>query len=89
MFSCDEWISSKWACRQDAKETKKKVNDSAFWKKAAYVVKIVEPLVKVLWLVDGERLAIGYIYEAMDQEKEQIKATYKDNDPVWSFLGDY
>ena len=44
---------------------------------------------KVLWLVDGERLAIGYIYEAMDQEKEKIKATYKDSDQVWSFLGDY
>ena len=45
MFSCDEWVSSKWAHRQDAKETKKKVNDSAFWKKAAEVVKITEPLV--------------------------------------------
>ena len=59
MYSCDEWISSKWARRQDAKENKKKVNDSAFWKKATDVVKIVEPLVKVLWLVDGERLAMG------------------------------
>jgi hypothetical protein len=28
--------------------------------------------------VDGEKLAMGYIYEAMDQAKEQIKATYKD-----------
>ena len=55
MFSYDEWISSKWARRQDAKETKKTVNDGTFWKKAAEVVKIVEPLVKVLWLVDGER----------------------------------
>ena len=44
---------------------------------------------KVLWLVNGERLAMGHIYEAMDQEKEKIKATYKDSDQVWSFLGDY
>eukprot|EP00253_Pinus_taeda_P002766 PITA_02766 len=29
-------------------------------------------------MVDGEKLAIGYIYEAMDQAKEQIQATYKD-----------
>ena len=74
MFSCDEWISSKWAHRHDAKYSKNKVNDSAFWKKVANVVKIVEPLMKVLWLVDGERLVMGYIYEAMDHVKE----TYKD-----------
>ena len=40
-------------------------------------MKIVEPLVKVLQLVDGEKLAMGYIYEAMGQAKEQIRATYK------------
>ena len=90
MFSCDEWISSKWDRRQDAKETKKKVNDGAFWKKTARVVKIAEPLVKVLRLVDGERLAMGYIYEAMDQAKEQIKAAYKDRvakyGPIWEII---
>ena len=53
-------------------------------------MKIAEPLVKVLRLVDGERLAMGYIYEAMDQEKEQIKATYKDRvakyGPIWEII---
>eukprot|EP00253_Pinus_taeda_P011490 PITA_11490 len=29
-------------------------------------------------MVDGEKLAMGYIYEAMDQGKEQIRAAYKD-----------
>eukprot|EP00253_Pinus_taeda_P021043 PITA_21043 len=29
-------------------------------------------------MVDGEKLAMGYIYEAMDQAKEQIRAAYKD-----------
>eukprot|EP00253_Pinus_taeda_P021846 PITA_21846 len=28
-------------------------------------------------MVDGEKLAMGYIYEAMDQAKEQIQTTYK------------
>ena len=41
----------------------------------------------MLWLVDGEKFAIGYIYEAMDQAKEQIKAAYKDRvakyGPIW------
>eukprot|EP00253_Pinus_taeda_P008392 PITA_08392 len=29
-------------------------------------------------MVDGEKLAMGYIYEVMNQAKEQIRATYKD-----------
>ena len=33
MFSCDEWISSKWARREDAKETKKKLMIVHFGKK--------------------------------------------------------
>jgi hypothetical protein len=49
-----------------------------FGKKATEIVKIGEPLVKVMWLLDGEKLAMGYIYEAMDQAKEQMKTTYKD-----------
>ena len=90
MFASDEWNASPWAHRQDGKDTKKKVNDPTFWKKAAEIVKIVEPLVKVLRLVDGEKLAMGYIYEAMDKAKEQIKTTYKDRvakyGPIWEII---
>eukprot|EP00253_Pinus_taeda_P023859 PITA_23859 len=78
MFSSEEWFESRWARRPDGKDTKKKVLDTYFWKRSLELVKITEPLVKVLSLVDRERLAMGYIYEAMDQAKEQIRATYKD-----------
>ena len=51
---------------------------------------ITKPLVKVLRLVDGEKLAMGYIYETMDQAKGQIKATYKDRvpkyGPIWEII---
>ena len=53
-------------------------------------MKITEPLVKVLRLVDGEKLAMGFIYEAMDQAKEQIKVAYKDRvakyGPIWDII---
>eukprot|EP00253_Pinus_taeda_P022689 PITA_22689 len=78
MFSSEEWSESRWARRQDVKDTKKKVLDNYFWKRSVELVKITEPLVKVLTMVDGEKLAMGYIYESMDQAKEQIRATYKD-----------
>eukprot|EP00253_Pinus_taeda_P001619 PITA_01619 len=54
------------------------------------MVKVVEPLVKVLRLVDGERMAMGFIYEAMDQAKEKIKKAYKDKvakyGPIWAII---
>jgi hypothetical protein len=28
-------------------------------------------------MVDGDKLPVGYIYEAMNQAKEKIRATYK------------
>ena len=90
MFAFDEWNASQWARRQDGKDTKKKINDPTFWKKAVEIVKIAKPRVKVLQLVDGEKLAMGYIYEAMDQAKEKIKATYKDRvtkyGPIWDII---
>eukprot|EP00253_Pinus_taeda_P033099 PITA_33099 len=78
MFSIDEWNQSNWANKPEGKELKKKVYEETFWRKAAEIVKLAEPLVKVLRLVDGERLAMGFIYDAMDQAKEQIKMVYKD-----------
>eukprot|EP00253_Pinus_taeda_P018293 PITA_18293 len=90
MFSSDEWNQSNWSKKQEGKELKKKIYEETFWRKASEVVKLAEPLVKVLCLVDGERLAMGFIYEAMDQAKEQIKAVYKDRvakyGPIWAII---
>jgi hypothetical protein len=42
------------------------------------VCTISEPLVKVLRLVDMEKPAMGYLYEAMDRAKDSIRAYYVD-----------
>ena len=39
---------------------------------------VTELLVKVLRLVDGEKPAMGYLYEAMDRAKEAIRNYYVD-----------
>ena len=46
------------------------------------VCAISEPLVKVLRLVDGEKPAMGYLYEAMDRAKEAIHHYYEDKGEV-------
>jgi hypothetical protein len=90
MFYSDEWNGCQWAHKQDGKDIKKRVFENTFWKKATEVVKIVEPLVKVLRLVDGETLATGYIYEAMDQANAQVRTCYKDRvvkyGPIWEII---
>ena len=42
------------------------------------VCSITEPLVKVLRLVDGDKPAMSYLYEAMDRAKESIQTYYDD-----------
>ena len=37
---------------------------------------VSEPLVKVLRLIDGDKPAMGYLYEAMDRAKETIRNYY-------------
>jgi len=42
------------------------------------VCNIIEPLVKVLKLVDGDKPTMSYLYEAMDRAKGSIQTYYDD-----------
>ena len=63
--------------------------EKIFWKPEE-VVLFSEPLVKVLLMVDGDKPSMGFIYEAMDQAKEVIKARYSDKMqkyfPIWKII---
>jgi len=49
-----------------------------FWKKAREVQNIIDPLVKVLKIVNQDKkLTLSIIYEAMDREKLTMKALNK------------
>ncbi|MQL90352.1 hypothetical protein Taro_022950 [Colocasia esculenta] len=71
-----------------ATENGKKVTDiiqsKPFWKGVQNVLNVVEPLVRVLRAVDGERRSeMGYLYEAMDQAKELIQMNNKTTYAKW------
>ncbi|MQL91190.1 hypothetical protein Taro_023797 [Colocasia esculenta] len=66
----------------------KKVTDiiqsKPFWKGVQNVLNVVEPLVRVLRAVDGERRSeMGYLYEAMDRAKELIQMNNKTTYAKW------
>eukprot|EP00253_Pinus_taeda_P023212 PITA_23212 len=48
------------------------------WARVQEVCTVTKPLVKVLRLVDGEKLTMGSLYEAKDRAKESIRAYYDD-----------
>ncbi|KAG4940713.1 hypothetical protein JHK82_044389 [Glycine max] len=81
MFTFDEWILNKLSKEPKGKEAAKVVLMPSFWNSVVYILKVMAPLVKVLRLVDGERkLAMGYIYEAMDKAKETIIKSFNNNE---------
>ncbi|XP_035540211.1 uncharacterized protein LOC118344202 [Juglans regia] len=76
MFTCDKWIASNHSKSSIGKGIAEIVlEDKEFWVQCQFIVKVSEPLVHVLRLVDGdEKLAMGYLYDAMERAKENIKA---------------
>jgi hypothetical protein len=66
MFTCDECNSSQWKCKHEGKDICGKAYETTFWNKVEEIVLINEPLVKVNWMLDGDKPAMGYIYGTMD-----------------------
>ena len=53
-------------------------------------MQFIEPLIVILWIADGEKPSIGYIYEGMDSAKKAIRAFYAGNHekygPIWDVI---
>lgn len=91
MFYSSTWNSSVWASRSEGKRIAELVRESSFWAGAEEVLKVVDPLVCVLRLIDGgHKPLMGYIYETMDQAKETIKKNFNDKKaryfPFWKTI---
>eukprot|EP00253_Pinus_taeda_P030591 PITA_30591 len=79
MFLSEEWRALPMSCKPEGEVICKLVSyQEDFWAGVQEVCAITESLVKVLRLVDGEKPAMGYLYEAMDRAKEAIRAYYDD-----------
>ena len=54
------------------------LQDKDFWSRCEHIVKVSEPLMRVLWLIDNEeKSAMSYLYKVMDKAKEAIKTKLK------------
>jgi hypothetical protein len=65
-----------------------------FWNKATEILKVFEPIVKVLKLVDGDvKQTMEFLYEAMDRAKQAIEKNCRYHafynsiiDKRWTFM---
>jgi hypothetical protein len=80
MVTSKEWTSTHYSKEVKAKQFVEQVLDSRFWSTCADIVKITEPLVRVLRIVDSEdKPAMGYLYRAMYKAREEIEKRFKRN----------
>jgi len=79
MFLSDEWRALTISHKSEGQAICRLVSyQESFWAGVEEVCSITEPLVKVLRLVDGDKPAMGYLYEAMDRAKEAVRSYYDD-----------
>ncbi|MQL95466.1 hypothetical protein Taro_028132 [Colocasia esculenta] len=89
MVASEEWENymSRHAptrVRENGKKVTDIIQSKPFWKGVQNVLNVVEPLVRVLRAVDGERRSeMGYLYEAMDRAKELIQMNNKTTYAKW------
>ena len=89
MFASQLWKTSKWGKEKEgpARDVNQLINSDEFWKKARDVLKVHEPLLKVLRLVDGDnKPTMGFIYEAMDRAKLAIKRDCRYSHKYWKII---
>ena len=79
MFLSEKWRALPMSRKPEGEVVCRLVSyQENFWAGVQEVCVVTKPLVKVLQLVDGEKPAMGYLYEAMDRAKEAIRSYYDD-----------
>ena len=80
MVTSKEWTSSAYAKEAKAKGFVEQVLDSGFWKQCVDIVKLTEPLVRVLRIVDSEdKPAMGFLYQAIYKAREEMVRRFQRN----------
>jgi len=73
MVTSREWVTSNYAKHNKGKKFVESVLDFLFWEECAIIVWMSEPLVRVLWMVDGDdRPLMWYLYDAIHHAKEEM-----------------
>ncbi|CAN6483923.1 unnamed protein product [Victoria cruziana] len=90
MVVLPEWQSSPHCNSDEGTLITEVLQGDEFWQTGKEIVGSVEPLVKVLRMVDGDGSTMGYVYEALHRAKEAIKSFHENNVerfmPLWEII---
>ncbi|XP_068638276.1 uncharacterized protein [Aristolochia californica] len=91
MFGSSTWNNSVWASKVEGKKVAQLVQERLFWAGVTDVLNATMPLVCFMQqLNDGDKPAMGNVYETMDQAKESIKKNFKNMKekylPFWKVI---
>ncbi|KAL9659956.1 hypothetical protein QQ045_024766 [Rhodiola kirilowii] len=80
MVTSREWTTSAYAKDTKAKKFVDQVLDSSFWKQCGDIVRLTEPLVRVLRIVDSEdKPAMSFLYRAIYKAREEMLYRFRRN----------
>ena len=78
MVTSRERVSSAYAKDSKGKRFVDSVLNSTFWEECASIIRMTEPLVRVLRIVDSDdRPTMRYLYEAIHSAKEEMLRRFK------------
>nr|XP_025616612.1 uncharacterized protein LOC112708904 [Arachis hypogaea] len=78
MVTSKEWTISAYSKEAKAKTFVDQVLDSKFWNQCTDVVKLTEPLVCVLRIVDSEdKATMGFLYQAFNMAREEMVKRFR------------
>ncbi|KAF9625823.1 hypothetical protein IFM89_027311 [Coptis chinensis] len=81
MVASPDWRALKQCNDVRGRQVTDIIQGIVFWDYGKEVISVLEPLIRVLRLVDGEGSTAGYLFEAMERAREEIKHRC-DNDPI-------
>jgi hypothetical protein len=73
-----KWVSFDYAKDSKGKKFVESVLNSLFWEECAIIVRMSEPLVRVLRMVNGDdRPSMGYLYDAIHHAKKEMMRRFQ------------
>ena len=89
MVSSKAWIESKYGkmTTGPSEDMCMIIRNNEYWGKVSEIIKVMEPLMKVLRLVESDdRPTMGFIYEAMDRAKLSIQSNCTHYKEYWKLI---
>nr|POE92471.1 hypothetical protein CFP56_51021 [Quercus suber] len=87
LVASSDWRGLDYSKKDIAKEVTNIIQSTEFWSEGHEVLLVLEPLVRVLRLVDGDGSTAGYLYEAMERAKEAIQQPFLN--PAYMYSGTF